>query len=130
MANRIDWIGLKRAAMEVRKLAYAPYSKFFVGAAVLTKSGSIYSGCNVENASLGLTICAERTAIVNAISSGEREFQAIAVCAHPLGSPCGACRQFIAEFGTDIKILSFDASAPDKSKRWTSGNLLPDQFSL
>ena len=130
MAHRIDWAALKQAAMDARKLAYAPYSKFLVGAAVLTKAGNVYTGCNVENASFGLTICAERVAIVNAISSGEKEIQAIAVCAHPLAAPCGACRQFIVEFGASIKVVSFDASAPGKSKQWTSDKLLPDRFTL
>jgi len=89
------------AAQEAREKAYVPYSNFKVGAAVLTKKGTVYTGCNVENASYGLCNCAERTAIFKAISEGEREFAAIAIIAdthHPV-APCGACRQVMAEFG-------------------------------
>ena len=89
------------AAIQAREKAYVPYSKFKVGAAVLTKSGIIVSGCNVENASYGLSNCAERTAIFKAVSEGEQDFSVIAVAAdteRPV-APCGACRQVIAEFG-------------------------------
>ena len=87
-------------AKEYRERAYCPYSKFRVGAAVLTKQGNIYGGCNIENASYPLTNCAERTAIFKAVSEGEREFEVIAVVADTDGpcSPCGACRQVMAEF--------------------------------
>ena len=95
------------AAIQAREKAYVPYSKFKVGAAVLTKSGIIVSGCNVENASYGLSNCAERTAIFKAVSEGEQEFSVIAVAAdteRPV-APCGACRQVIAEFGINKIIM-------------------------
>lgn len=92
-------------AARVRLRAYAPYSQYAVGAALLGKSGRAYAGCNVENAVYGLTICAERAALFKAISEGEREFAAIAVVTANGGSPCGACRQVMAEFGLDIRVL-------------------------
>lgn len=130
MSSEIDWRQLKLAALQARTRAYAPYSRFQVGAALLTESGQIFSGCNVENASFGITICAERVTISSAVAAGYRQFKAIAVCAHPLASPCGSCRQFIVEFGEDIEVLSFDAEAPEKELRWTSAGLLPDLFRL
>lgn len=98
---------LIRAAKEAREKAYSPYSNFKVGAAVMTPSGKIYSGCNVENVSYGLTNCAERTAIYKAVSEGEHSFVALAVVADTEGpvAPCGACRQVIAEFGIEQIIL-------------------------
>lgn len=101
MANEIPWEKLVAAAWETRERAYAPYSKFHVGAALLAAGGRIFCGCNVENLSYGLTICAERVAIGSAIAAGAREFLALAVVAdtnEPI-SPCGACRQVMAEFG-------------------------------
>ena len=91
---------LMERAIAARNNAYTPYSKFNVGAAILTKDGRVYEGCNIENASLGLTNCAERTAIFKAVSEGERDFVAIAVAGDTEGpiSPCGACRQVILEF--------------------------------
>lgn len=121
---------LIRAAVAARELAYAPYSEFRVGAALLTATGKVYSGCNVENSSYGLCICAERTAICKAVSEGDQQFLAIAVAAAPLASPCGACRQFLFEFGGDIEVISVDATAPTSVKRWTSGSLLPEGFRL
>jgi len=96
------------AATKVRSEAYAPYSKFAVGAALLTKSGRIVTGCNVENLSFGLTICAERAAVFAAVAAGEREFAAIAVVADSVTpvTPCGACRQVLAEFAADLPICS------------------------
>lgn len=95
------------AAIEARQNAYAPYSNYQVGAALLGKSGQIYTGCNVENASYGGTICAERTAVVKAISEGEQQFEAlvVAVAGPEISSPCGICRQFLAEFGLDLKLI-------------------------
>jgi len=101
-------------AAEARHKAYAPYSHYTVGAALLTASGKVYTGCNVENASYGLTICAERTAAVKAVCDGEREFVAIAVVTENGGTPCGACRQVLAEFGPDMRVLVTDASGNHK----------------
>jgi cytidine deaminase len=98
---------LVTAARQAMKHAHAPYSKFRVGAAILSRSGAIYTGCNVESSSYGLTICAERTAIFKAISEGERHFQAIAVVtdtAEPT-PPCGACRQVLMDLAGDIDVI-------------------------
>ena len=94
-------------AKTAREKAYAPYSNFKVGAAVLTSNGKIFSGCNIENSSYGLSICAERVAIFNAVSSGYREFTKITVVtdSDTPSSPCGACRQVIFEFGDDIEVI-------------------------
>jgi cytidine deaminase len=113
-------------AKEARDKAYAPYSGFAVGAALRTKSGRIYSGCNVENASYSLTICAERVAIFKAVCEGEREFEAIAVVAETLAHPCGACRQVLAEFGLDIQVIVADLG--EKRKAYTVRDLLPAAF--
>jgi cytidine deaminase len=99
---------LINAALESRRNAYAPYSKFCVGAALLTRSGRVFSGANVENVSLGLTICAERVCVGAAIAAGETDFEMIAVAADsevPI-VPCGACRQVLAEFSPGLEILS------------------------
>ena len=108
MSSASQWQPVLEAALAVRSRAYAPYSHFAVGAAVQAKSGAIYSGCNVENASYGLTVCAERNALFQAIAAGEREFSILAVVAdtpQPV-VPCGACRQVMAEFGVDIIVLA------------------------
>ena len=116
-------------AKKAAENAYAPYSKFKVGAALLTKDGKIFTGCNVENASYGLTMCAERVAIFKAVSEGYREFEAIAIYAEGnMPYPCGACRQVIAEF-VDKKFL-FIISNGDKVETYTLGDLLPFTFSL
>jgi len=98
---------LIEAAKRARESAYAPYSNFSVGAAVKTKSGKIFTGCNIENASYGLTVCAERVAIWKAVSEGETEFTQIAVVADTpeLTPPCGACRQIIWEFCGDVPVV-------------------------
>ena len=121
---------LIEAALKVREHAYAPYSEFAVGAAVQTVDGSIFVGCNVENASYGLAICAEQNAITSAVAAGKQKFVAIAIAATPLASPCGACRQFIFEFGDDIQVISTDAAVPASRKQWTSKELLPGGFQL
>jgi cytidine deaminase len=121
---------LIQAALDVRKNAYAPYSNFLVGAALLTADDKIFVGCNVENASYGLAICAERHAIGAAVAAGHQKFKAIAVTASPLASPCGACRQYIFEFGDDIQIIGVDANDPTIIKNWISGQILPDGFRL
>ena len=92
-------------ALAVRAWAYAPYSNYQVGAALLASSGKIYDGVNVENAAYPSTICAERTALVKAISEGERQFETLVVATENGGSPCGSCRQMLAEFGLDLTIL-------------------------
>ena len=102
---------LKVAAKTAAKRAYAPYSRFQVGAAVLTASGKIYAGCNVENASYGLSNCAERTAIFSAVAAGERELKCVVVYTptQTATAPCGACRQVIHEFGSEARVVSFCA---------------------
>ncbi len=114
-------------AMEVRERAYAPYSGYHVGAALLGKSGRVYTGCNVENAVYPLTTCAERTAVVKAVSEGERKFVALAVVTENGGSPCGSCRQTLREFGKDIVVLIADAAGDYRET--TVAELLPDGFS-
>ncbi|HYF79679.1 MAG TPA: cytidine deaminase [Symbiobacteriaceae bacterium] len=98
---------LIEAARRARERAYVPYSRFPVGAALLTEDGTLYEGCNIENASYGLTNCAERTAIFKAVYDGHRRFATIAVVADTEGpvSPCGACRQVMSEFGPDAKVI-------------------------
>ena len=98
---------LLKIAEKAKENAYVPYSKFHVGAALLTKSGKVFTGCNVECASYGGTNCAERTAIFKAVSEGEREFEKIAITSDNIGEtyPCGICRQVILEFGRDIKVV-------------------------
>ena len=113
-------------AKEARDKAHAPYSGFAVGAAVRAKSGRTYTGCNVENASYGLAICAERVAIFKAVSEGEREFEALAVVTETLAPPCGACRQVLAEFGLNIKVVI--ANLGEQRKVYTVGDLLPSAF--
>lgn len=116
------------AARQAREFAHAPYSEFRVGAAVRTKSGRIFSGCNIENASYGLTLCAERVAIFKAVSEGEREFDSIVVVAdtEKLTPPCGACRQIIWEFCGDIPVIL--ANLKGKIERERAGKLLPRPF--
>jgi cytidine deaminase len=106
----LEWRALIAAATEARGKAHAPYSSFPVGAAVRAASGRIFSGCNVENASTGLTVCAERVAIWKAVSEGERQFQALAVVTEPGSMPCGACRQVMSEFTKDMPILIADTA--------------------
>ena len=112
------------AAIEARLAAYAPYSKFQVGAALLCKNGEVFTGCNVENLSYGLTICAERNAIFAAVAAGQQKFQAIAIAAdtEKAISPCGACRQVMCEFGDFPVILTNTQNEVVES---TVGELLP-----
>jgi cytidine deaminase len=100
--------GLVQAALAGGKNAYIPYSNYRVGAALLTASGEVFTGCNVENAGYSPTICAERTAFVKAISEGHQQFTAIAVVSRGAGSPCGVCRQFMFEFAPDMRIILAD----------------------
>jgi cytidine deaminase len=116
------------AACKVRQEAYVPYSGFPVGAALLTSKGTIVAGCNVENASYGLTVCAERIAVFRAVAQGSREFQALAVASSGGAAPCGACRQVLAEFCNDMVILLVDADAPERVRQTSLAALLPDRF--
>ena len=101
---------LGKIAAEMRSRSYIPYSHYAVGAALLTKSGKIFTGCNIENAAYPVTICAERTAIFKAVSEGEKEFEAIAIATvDGQGYPCGSCRQVMAEFSTDMEVMLADA---------------------
>jgi len=118
------------AALATRERAYAPYSGFRVGAAVLTASGKIHAGCNVENASFGLTLCAERVALATAVASGDVQLVALAVALAGGGMPCGACRQFAAEFRHDLPLLVIDAEQPDRIVETSISELLPEQFQL
>ena len=114
-------------AMKVRKLAYAPYSNYPVGAALLTTSGKIYTGVNVENAAYPTGTCAERVAVFKAVSEGEREFIAIAVVTGNGGTPCGACRQVMAEFGLELTVLIADGEGKLRQEA-TLAELLPGAF--
>ncbi len=117
---------LIQAACEARELAYAPYSNYRVGAAVLSSDGQIITGANVENVSYGLSICAERTAIVKGVSEGVSKFVAVAVCTTNMGSPCGACRQTLVEFAGDIPVWLADDQG--NVRETTLHNLLPEHF--
>jgi cytidine deaminase len=113
-------------ARKARKKAYAPYSRYKVGAALLGKSGTVYTGCNVENASYSHTVCAERTAVLKAVSEGETEFEAVAVVTKNGGSPCGACRQVLSEFAP--KLIVYIADKDGEYRTTTLEMLLPDSF--
>ena len=121
---------LVAAALSARDAAYAPYSHFRVGAALLTKSGRIVSGCNVENASYGLCLCAERTAIVKAVSEGDRDFLGFAVATENGGTPCGACRQFMAEFCDGSVTVIVHNSTSGEEWKYSMDELLPSAFRL
>jgi cytidine deaminase len=125
-----DWERLESAARVASAHAYCPYSHFSVGAAVLTAEGAIASGCNVESASYGLTVCAERNAIFRAVSEGARRIVAVALYTptpDPV-TPCGACRQVIAEFGRDARVRCICAGSG--CAEYSIGDLLPHGFSL
>ena len=129
MPNAFDDGVLVAAARAAREAAYVPYSKFRVGAALLCDDGTIVTGCNVENASYGLSMCAERTAVFAAVASGRTAFQAIAIAGPPEGltPPCGACRQVLAEFGRDLPV---SYTTPGGHATTTVAALLPAGFSL
>jgi cytidine deaminase len=118
------------AAAKARERAVAPYSKFKVGAALLTKRGEIFTGANVESASYGLTCCAERVALFHALTSGQRDFVAVAVVARAPGGPmpCGACRQLLAEYAPDAKVWVADSRKLMFIKEFTVKKLLPAAF--
>ena len=117
---------LIQAALAARAKAYAPYSHYAVGAALLMEDGSIITGVNVENASYGLTICAERTAVGKAITKGYRKILAVAVATDNAGSPCGACRQVLAEFAGDVPVYLVNSDGNGRDT--TLYTLLPDHF--
>ncbi|MEQ9507045.1 MAG: cytidine deaminase [Hyphomonas sp.] len=129
-AAPIDWAALKAAALAARARAYAPYSEYKVGAALLAESGEVFPGCNVENATFGATCCAERTAVFSAVAAGQTAFRAIAVAtAGPgAGTPCGICRQVLAEFGGDIEVLCFTPEGAEQ--KYLLSELLPFAFKL
>lgn len=122
MADRL--VEVARAAQEH---AHCPYSRYRVGAALETGDGRVFVGCNVENASYGLTICAERAAVVSAVSAGARNFRRIVIASdsEPPAPPCGACRQVLAEFGLELEVESV---GPSQTRRWILRELLPDAF--
>lgn len=122
-----DPAALAARALEARQWAYAPYSRYAVGAALLAASGKIYDGCNVENAAYPDSLCAERVAAVKAVSEGDRDFVAIAVATENGGFPCGSCRQFLAEFGLDAAVLIVDGQGT-LTRQTTVRELLPDSF--
>ena len=119
---------LMQKAIEMLKRAYVPYSHFPVGAALECEDGAVYTGCNIENSSYSLTLCAERTAAVKAVSEGHRSFRRIAIYADSESwcTPCGACRQFLAEFSPDMEVLC--AKAGDRYVSYKLSELLPHGF--
>ena len=120
---------LAKIASQARTSAYAPYSKFLVGAALLTDQGAVFTGCNVENASYGLTICAERSAVFKAVSEGVRSFSAIAISLPGGGSPCGACRQVLHEFNSTMNVYLADETGAIVRETSLEA-LFPDPFGL
>jgi cytidine deaminase len=119
---------LRDAAVQARRSAYAPYSRFAVGAAILTKSGRVFSACNVENGALGLSMCAEQAAVAAAVRAGETQFKEIAIVGKALSplTPCGACRQVLAEFSPNMMVTM--ANMDGRQKRAPLSDLLPLRF--
>jgi cytidine deaminase len=118
---------LVMTSVEIRRRAYAPYSHYLVGAALLTDTGKVFTGINIENAAFPVTVCAERVAIFKAISEGEKNFRAIAVATTNGGFPCGSCRQVMAEFGLDTTVIIADERG-NVSAEMTVRDLLPGAF--
>lgn len=125
-----DVRALIEAALVVRGRAYAKYSDFHVGAALLAADGRIYGGCNVENASYGLTICAERAAVFSAVTAGQRKFELLAIVSAGGVTPCGACRQVLAEFAPELPILLIDTAQPRHVVEVNLRDLLPGAFTF
>jgi cytidine deaminase len=124
---------LLATAVQAARKTYSPYSKFPVGAALMTARGKVFTGCNVENASYGLTMCAERVAVLKAVSEGNQKFKALAVVGGrgKAARPCGACLQVLAEFcGPDFPVSFASLDKPDRIERLTLGDLLPHTFKL
>ena len=126
MINDEQRAALIQAALTVRARAYAPYSNYPVGAALLMADGRIVTGVNVENASYGLSMCAERTAVFKAVADGQQKILAVAVATDNAGSPCGACRQVLTEFAGDVPVYLVDAAGNGRDT--TLYTLLPDHF--
>jgi cytidine deaminase len=127
MLTSEDQRNLISAAQDARQWAYAPYSQYLVGAALLAESGKVYTGVNIENAAYPATMCAERVAVFRAITEGEKQFQAIAVVTDNGGSPCGICRQVMAEFGLETVVLIADKDGNVVQQTSVAG-LLPNAF--
>jgi cytidine deaminase len=129
---KIDAKKLVAAAAKAREGSVSPYSKFKVGAALLTRRGAVIGGANVESASYGLTCCAERVALFKALTAGERDFVAVAVVARCDGGPmpCGACRQLLREYAPDAKVFIADSDDLKRVKHFTVKKLLPSAFTL
>ena len=127
-SSRSRYTQLVNLAREARRNAYAPYSRFHVGAALLTADGKVFTGCNIENSSFGLTVCAERTAIFKAVSEGERQFRAIAVISvdSQCTPPCGACRQVLSDLACNIDVIMADSK--NRLKVIKLKSLLPHAF--
>jgi cytidine deaminase len=121
-----EWKTLLKLAIAAREKSYSPYSHYQVGAALLTRSGQVYTGCNIENAGYSPSNCAERTAIFKAVSEGERDFVAIAVVTSNGGAPCGVCRQVIREFAPNLPVIIGDMA--DHYRVLSLADLLPDSF--
>jgi len=119
---------LIQAALAAREQSVAPYSKFNVGAALLTASGEIFSGANVESASYGLSCCAERVALFKALTDGQRDFTTIAVASPGGAAPCGACRQLLAEYAGQAEVILINSESPDTPTVTSMADLLPNAF--
>lgn len=119
---------LLQPALEARQRAYAPYSKFAVGAAVRTSDGRVFAGCNIENGSLGLTVCAERVAVWNAVASGATSIDSLLLVSPQAVAPCGACRQVLSEFAADCTIWLVDSATGSPRMQTTLSALFPERF--
>jgi cytidine deaminase len=124
------WTAMEERAIAVRAHAHAPYSNYFVGACLITVKGEFYAGCNVENASYGLALCAERSAVASMVAAGAGEPIAIAIVTQgeEAGSPCGMCRQVLAEFALDLEVRLIALGPPVHTRTTSLSQLLPDAF--